>query len=309
MPQIRKDSIVKHHLDLHMHSSVSLDADFSPAHLMAMCAKAGLDVVALCDHNAARGIGEAKTAASTLGFSVIPAIEIDAVLDGTDLHILGYGIDERAPVFHEIEARAVAQERDASRRLIELVRALGIVVPEKEVWALAKNGVVNAEMIAEAALKDERNRGNELLKPYFPGGERNDNPFVNFYWDYATRGKPAYVPMEFIPLEEAVKIITDTGGFAVLAHPHTLVGRDEDMLEKIFLSGVKGLEVYCSYHDAEATRFYREIAEKYGVIKTMGSDFHGKNKPAIRLGSVGCDEQDELYERIAQEIRQNPSLI
>lgn len=289
-------------IDLHIHSHVSLDADYPVRELMSMCAQAGLDAVALSDHNAVRGVGEARQYAAQYGLELIPAVELDCTYKHADVHVLGYGIDERAQVFEDIERRAVQQERDVSRELLRLVRALGVYVSDEDVLPLQRDGVINAEMIAEAALHDARNAHNPIMAPYFPGGGRSDNAYVNFYWDYCTRGKPAYVPMHFMPFTQAIEAITGAGGIAVVAHPEKTIGRDAQMLREMRDMGAAGIEVYCGYHDAGATEFFRAQAQLLGMLQTVGSDFHGKNKPALRLGGVACDCQDEVYHALKDAI-------
>lgn len=172
-----------------------------------------------------------------------------------------------------------------------------------EVIKLSRNGVVTGEMIAEAALKDNRNKNNLLMRPFLPYGERSDNPCVNFYWDICSVGKGAYVPMKFMSLMEAIELIYAAGGIAVLAHPGYNVKEDEELLHHIVQAGITGMEVYSTYHSKEQIEFYASQAEKYGLIKTVGSDFHGKTKPAIKLGGVYCNNlEEEIYHELMRKM-------
>jgi len=291
-------------LDLHMHSSISNDGEFSPKRLMELCSQNQLKVVALADHNSVRGIKEAKTYADKFEIELISAIELDCTFRGVDLHVLGYGIDPTYGEFEEIEQSVEEQERTASKKRIDLVESIGINFEYDEVMNLSKNGVVTGEMIAEAALKDDRNKNNLLMKPYYPGGKRSDNPYVNFYWDICSMGKGAYVQMEFISLFKAVKLIYDSGGIPVLAHPGNNIKEDKELLNDIVSAGVIGMEVYSSYHSKAQMEFYADIADKNGLIKTLGSDFHGKTKPSIKLGSVNCqDSEEKIYQELIQKIK------
>ncbi len=164
---------------------------------------------------------------------------------------------------------------------------------------LSINGVITGEMIAEAALNDNRNKNNPLMSEFYPGGSRSDNPYVNFYWDYCSMGKPAYVPMKFITLQEAVDIIKKSSGLPVLAHPGNNIGTDKTLFQGIINTGVLGVEVYSSYHDAETTLFYENQARDNKLITTVGSDFHGKTKPSIKLGSVSCNNlESNIYNNV-----------
>jgi predicted metal-dependent phosphoesterase TrpH len=144
-------------------------------------------------------------------------------------------------------------------------------------------------MIAEAALADARNDGNPLLAPFRPGGARSDNPFVNFYWDHCSPGKPAHVPVEYMPLADCLALIASAGGAAVLAHPGQSLRGKERLFPAIMAQGFSGLEAYSSYHSPEDRARWKAEADARGLAATCGSDFHGKTKPAIRMGGHGAD--------------------
>lgn len=280
-------------VDLHMHSCYSDDGEFTPEELLKKCCKAGIRTAAITDHNSVSGIAEGVKAAANYGVSLIPGIEMDCTIDQVNLHILGYFIDYENPEFKQVEENLFSQEREASRRRIELVQSLGIMIDETKAYELAYKGMVNGEVIAEAALSDERNKNNPLLMPYRNGQIRNDNPYVNFYWDFCAQGKPAYVELNFPTLAETVKLIRSSGGVAVLAHPGNNISEDEALLKKIIDSGVCGIEAYSSYHNKAQTAFYLEAAKKLGLPITCGSDYHGKIKPSIKLGNIQCAIEDE----------------
>ena len=279
-------------VDLHIHSNCSGDGEYSPRELMVLCRNAGIEVAALADHNTVRGVGEALEWAGRLGLKLIPAVELDCTFQGVDLHLLGYGIDPANPAFAEVERNVLDQERQASRKRIALVGGQGIAVDAEEVMRLAPEGVAAGELIAELALLDERNADNPLLRPYRPGGPRSDNPYVNFYWDFCAQGKPAYVPIRYPGLDEAVRLVRGSGGVAVLAHPGNNTRENETLLRGIATQGIDGMEVYSSYHSPAQTVFYRELTTELRLRATCGSDFHGKTKPSIALGSVGCEGRE-----------------
>lgn len=290
-------------LDLHMHSNVSNDGEFSPKKLMELCFNAALKVVALTDHNSVRGVNEAKFYAEQLGIQMIPAIELDCNFRGVDLHVLGYGIDVKKNAFEKVEQNIEEQERAASGKLMELVKNMGIAFDYDEVMKLSRNGIVTGEMIGEAALKNDRNKENPLISPFYPDGDRSDNPYVNFYWDICSAGKGAYVPMKFMCLVEAIELIRSSGGSPVLAHPGINVKQDKELLHDIIGEGIEGIEVYSSYHSFEQIEFYKRQVDKYGLFKTLGSDFHGKTKPSIKLGisNYNCSEE-QIYKDVIRTI-------
>jgi len=279
-------------IDLHIHSYYSNDADFSPETLINFCVQAGLTHAAIADHNSVKAIDEALAAAEIKPLTIIPAVEMDCVQDGIVLHVLGYGIDHTDPIFNEIEADLHQQEKDNSAKLVKLIRQLGIDFDDAVVESLSYEGVITGEMIAEAALLYDSEHKNPLLNPYRGDGERSDNPNVNFYWDYCSQGKPAYVPMDFITLEEAVEIIHSNYGVPVLAHPGINVKEDAAFLNRIISKGVSGIEVYSSYHSETQVQFFKKAALSHELLLTCGSDFHGKNKKSIKIGETGCEGQE-----------------
>jgi len=289
-------------LDLHMHSNISNDGEYSPSELMLLCKQSGLKTVSLTDHNSIRGIAEAKESAKKIGIEFISGIELDCQYEGCNLHILGYGIDTTAVEFESIEMDILKTEQDASPKLMQLVKDLGIHFEIERVLELSIEGVVTGEMIAEVALEDKRNQNNHLLEAYRKNGKRSDNPYVNFYWDFCSQGKPAYVPVQFISLYEAIELIKKVGGLAILAHPGNNIGQDQKKLEGIIACGIDGIEVYSSYHDDNTIAFYNEQAEKFHLLKTTGSDFHGKIKPAIKLGSMRCQQETDIYHKFKENL-------
>lgn len=280
-------------IDLHMHSNISNDGEFSPKELVEMCSSAGINVMALADHNSVRGVKEALEYGKEKNIKVIPAVEFDCTHGEYNLHILGYNIDVENKIFEKIEKDILEQELNAAEKRMDFAEKAGFIFDREKVKALSPDGTVTGEMIGEVVLADKRNDENVLLKPYRNGGCRSDNPYVNFYWDWFSKGKPAYVDIKYMPLKEAVSIIKNSGGKAVFAHPCNNIGMNEKVFAEIINEVVEGLEAYSSYHSPEAVEFFKNLAEKYNIFVTCGSDFHGKTKPAIKLGKILCDNREE----------------
>ncbi|GKH30729.1 PHP domain-containing protein [Muricomes sp. OA1] len=288
-------------LDLHMHSVISDDGEFEPEKLMDMCREAGLKTVAVADHNSTKALGRAAARAKENGLRLIPAVELDCCIRGRELHILGYGIDPEYPEYGKVEQNLLAQEQESSKIRLRLAEEAGLIVDHDLVYELAHHGVVTGEVIAEAALKNEENHA--LLRDYLPGGKRSDNPYVNFYWDWCSQGKCAYAPVEFISLDRAVEIITASGGVPILAHPGNNTREDEMLLQDIVKAGVRGMEVFSSYHTDEQVEFYLDWAMKRQLLITAGSDFHGKTKPSIHLGRMDVKGlEDKIYKELMDAV-------
>lgn len=291
-------------IDLHLHSLYSDDGQLIPTELVELCIKSRIRYAALADHNSVKGVQEAIHASRWKDIEIIPAIELDCMFKGVNLHILGYGIDYANPIFDETEAAILRQEKQASKTRMRLIREAGIDFDDSVIASLAKNGVVTGEMIAEAAMLFDSEHKNPLLQPYFEGGARSDNPFVNFYWDFCHQGKAGYAEIKYISLQEAVRMIVDNQGIPVLAHPGITVKEDRSFLEEINANGIAGLEVYSSYHSAEQTQFYNEFAGSHHLLITCGSDFHGKIKPMISIGSTQCEDRElEIIQALKHAIK------
>lgn len=280
-------------IDLHMHSRYSDDGEFTPLELVKACASKGITHMSITDHNCGKANGEAIPAAKSCGIKYISGIEIDCVYENTNFHVLGYGINYESKDFTEIENRILEQSHQASLARLSLTQELGFHVTENDMWELSKNSyqpeVWTGEMFAEVLLAKPEYKTHPLLGLYRPGGSRSDNPYVNFYWDYYAQGKVCYIEMNYPDMREVIHTIHRNGGKAVLAHPGVNLKGKENLLEKILMLGMDGIEVYSSYHTPEQIAYYLKKVEEKGLIMTCGSDFHGKTKPAISIGNVSED--------------------
>ena len=281
-------------IDLHMHSMYSDDGEFTPTELVEKNEKAGVKIMAIADHNWVKACKEAREVAESKGMKYIDAIEIDCTYEGINLHVVGYGIDITNPAFNKLGEDIMTQELACSAKKLELTNALGFELDKSQLDALSDNGVYTGEMFGEALLADPRYTDHELLKPYRAGGERSDNPFVNFYWDFYAQGKPCYTEVKFPSLKETTQLIHDNGGKAILAHPGNNLKGKFEVFDEMVKEGLDGVECFSSYHSKETNEYFYNKAKELNLLYTCGSDFHGKTKPAIFLGETGCfiDEKD-----------------
>lgn len=274
-------------IDLHIHSKYSDDGEYSPKEIIAQCKEQGMELVAITDHNSVKGVPLALEAADKL--KVLSGIELDCTYRGKNFHLLGYNIDYTCKEFSKIEEDIFRQEKDAAEEKIHLFqKTTGVLVNKEEILNASCDGVVTGELIAEVVLAKENAKEYEILHPYLSGGEKSDMPNVRFYWDFFSEGKPAYVPIHYVSLPDAVKLIHNTGGVAVLAHPGQNVGRDRALLTGIISEKIDGMEIFSSYHSKNDVTYYLEIAEQKHLLVTCGSDYHGKHKPNIKLGGHGA---------------------
>ena len=279
--------------DLHMHSVYSSDGEYMPEELVEKCCSAGIEIMAIADHNSCGACGTGIYEAGRKGMTCIPAIELDCFYNGTSLHVLGYGIDYRDDRYADYEKYINRLEASTSALRLQKMRERGLYIDEEKAYSLAHNGFVAGEVVAETALSDPRNDHHPMLEAYREGGSRSDNPYVNFYWDWCAPGRPVYIPIPYPSFREVLDLIRRTGGIPVLAHPGNNVKENGRLLEDILKEGIQGIEVYSSYHSADQVNYYREKALQYHLHMTCGSDFHGKTKPSITLGTMDLagDEQ------------------
>ncbi len=292
-------------MDLHMHSSVSVDGKISPRGLAELCCQEGVTLAALTDHNAVSGTPEFIWRGAQLGVRAIPGVELDCMTEDLQLHILGYGIDITSTQLVQIEQSVHQMLQLSTLSQMEAIEELGMVFNRDEVMMKAKDGVVSIEIIAEAVLREPSNKHHPLLAPMLEGGVHSDQPLINFYGDICSPGKPAFVPLHYITAEQAIRSIHASGGFAVLAHPGLNIGTNEAAVNKLLALPLDGIEVFSSYHTDAMSSFYLQKAFDKGLIITGGSDFHGSIKPKIRLGKIDFQGMEEhLREAIIAAVPQ-----
>lgn len=246
-------------------------------------------MVSVTDHNCVKGNEEAVKAAKEKEITYIPGVEIDYTYKEINFHVLGYGIDFYSCDFEKIEKNIDEQNFQASLNRLAATQELGFGrITEKDMWELSKNnywqGNWSGEMFAEALLAMPEYRNHSLLRPYRPGGERSDNPYVNFYWDYYSQGKPCYAKMDYPEMEEIIETIHRNHGIAVIAHAGVNLKGKEFLLDDILNLGLDGIEAFSSYHDLKQSEYYYKTAQEKNILVTCGSDYHGKTKPSIEMG-------------------------
>ena len=276
--------------DLHIHSGYSSDGEFPVAAIVDMCSARGLDAFSLTDHNSVRGVGQAAERAAAAGLGFISGIEIDCNYRGTDLHLLGYGIDWRSADFARLEETVAAKVVASFGGMVDNLLRLGFAVEADAVLAAAGDKLPTGELIAEVMLSDAKYH-TPLLRPYMKGGARSDMPYINFYLDYFAQGRPAFVPVAYMDYRDAVELVRDNGGTPVVAHPGLNFRGREEVAEQLLDRGAAGLEVFNNYHSPEQAVYFTSLALSKEAFMTCGSDFHGKTKPRIAVGRFPSDSR------------------
>jgi 3',5'-nucleoside bisphosphate phosphatase len=269
-------------IDLHTHSNAS-DGTDSPAELMTLAKAAGLDVVALCDHESSAGWGAAANAARPLDIELVRGMEISTRHHDTPVHLLAYFLDPSGAALTAELGRILDGRRTRLSAVIERLNADGIELTEADVLAEAGDAVaVGRPHIADALVA----RGEV--------GDRNE-AFERFL----DRGRPGYVPRYAPLLDDMIRLVIDAGGLPVIAHPwrgsSRAVLQAED-IAALAAGGLAGLEAdHRAHSDADRTAL-RAIGADLRLVVTGGSDYHGTGKTDHDLGS-SLTEPDQ-YERL-----------
>ncbi len=258
-----------------MHS----DGELAPAVVVEHAARAGVELLALTDHDTVEGVSEAVAAGARLGVEVIPAVEISAV-DGRyeDLHVLGYGIDPLDPLLCE-RLREARDDRHARAELmIAHLEELGFEVDRQPLQRRREAGSpLGRPHLAAAVLSHPANA--ERLERE---GLRDVSAFIPAY---LIPGAPAYAGRTRPTVVEAIGWIHDAGGIAVWAHPFWDIEDPEAVLaaiDRFVAAGVDGVEVFYVTHDAEQIALLADRCQALGLMSTASADFHG---PGHRLFS------------------------
>lgn len=284
-------------IDLHSHSTAS-DGTFAPADVVRLAKESGLSGLALTDHDTIGGIAEAAAEAASVGITFLPGIEISAEYPhpGT-LHILGYGVDPASPTLRDLTATLLAGRDNRNPQIIAKLQELGVAITMGEVEHEAK-----ADVSATKKPIGRPHIAAILVRKGYVSSMKQA------FDKYLAPGGLAYFDKERLTRDQAIAMIRESGGLPVLAHPVQLRTADDVQLEQVVKGlvdlGLAGLEVIHSDHDAGLVEKYTALADRYGLLKTGGSDFHGTNKKDIRLGTangrrVPREFMDALLARLA----------
>lgn len=261
--------------DFHSHTNAS-DGRLTPTELVDLAARMGVTALAVTDHDSTEGLAEAQAAAAKHpGFVLIPGIEMSTDIPGAEVHILGYFLAYENTEFQQTLAKLRHARRDRGRMMVEKLRRLGLDIPWKRVAELAGDGAVGRPHVAQALLE----RG------YI-------SSFQEAFDRYIGRNGPAYVDRLKLTPVEAVGILARVSALTVLAHPATLSGLDE-LIRELKAAGLVGIEVYYQDYDKATRDRLAKMADRYGLLKLGGSDYHGLGGSHERmLGDIPLPDQE-----------------
>jgi predicted metal-dependent phosphoesterase TrpH len=261
--------------DLHSHSNRS-DGTLPPAEEMRLAAERGLTGVALTDHDTFEGLEEAAAAADELGLDFVPGIEFSAEFDAASLHILGYWVDPDDPAIDVELLRLTATRFRRGEMIVEKLHELGLDISLERVLELAGGEAIARPHVAEA-----------MVEAGIVADEKEA------FDRYISDDGLAYVPKHALHPMDALRLIGESGGVCVLAHPGMWRGNDtvpDALIEQMAANGMVGLEVRHPDHDEQMRAKYAAIADRLQLVPTASSDCHGE-RYGFRMGQERTDAE------------------
>lgn len=267
--------------DLHLHTVFS-DGTYTPEEIARRAFFLGFSAISVVDHDTVSGIKNVIDAGQVYGLEVLPGIELSTEYENTEIHILGYLIDYKSQSF--IEKLGVLSKTRIERiyKITDKLKGLGINLEAKSVFDIVKQGNPGRLHIARAML-----------------AEGLVNSTGEAFHRYIGDKCAAYVAGFKLSPSEGINLIRQAGGIAVLAHPYSI--NHDELISKLVDFGLMGLEVYYPEHTQSMINFYLNLARKFNLLVTGGSDCHGKAKPEIKIGSIKIPY--ELVEKLKESKR------
>ena len=272
-------------IDLHLHTTAS-DGSSTPAELLAQVRAAGLTTFAVTDHDTVASLPEMSRLADAAGLAFVPGIEVTAVHEGRDVHVLGYFIDHA----HEgLQRFLTSQLDDRRRRVLAMAERLAELGMPIDIGRLS----------VEADRESRRALGRPMLASALVGAGHVRSVHEAFE-RYLDVGKPAFVTRVGATPLEVTALVSAAGGISSVAHPGKLPA---DVADTLPAMGLDAIEVYHPDHSPEDQIRFRKLAESLGLGVSGGSDFHGigsGRKGALGSVSLPADDFRRLRERAAQ---------
>lgn len=271
--------------DLQAHSTHS-DGALAPAAVVRLAHEAGVELLALTDHDTVAGVPEALATARELGLALVPAVELSALDDGQeDLHILGYGIDHGDPRLLDALTEFRHDREARSERMAGALAELGWEVEQAPLAAQRRSGgAIGRPHLARAVFEHPGNaarlRDEALATP------------ESVLEAYLIPGRPAFRGRTKPTVAQAIELIHDSGGVAVWAHPFWDIDADQavlDALERFTGFGIDGVEAFYITHTAAQTHLLDDAARRLDLLSTGSADFHGpEHRMFSRFGAFEC---------------------
>lgn len=276
-------------VDLHAHTTTS-DGTLTPTQLVRLAVENGLNALAITDHDHVGALDEARKAAHGHDLEIVTGIELSLVEDGVELHLLGYLFDEKNERLVATLDRLRAARQTRAARIVERLSDLGVDITLADVQAEVGEGATTRSIGRPHVARALMTKGHVAS-------------VTEAFDRYLGDGRPAAVPKEKLGAADAIALLHDAGGLAVLAHAVTIPAeRREEMVRRLAAHGLDGLEVAHSKHGPVERETLGTLAHSLGLVETGGSDFHGTNKPDVKLGS-GRDGNVEVRDETLNALK------
>ena len=273
--------------DLHLHTLFS-DGTFTPEELVLNAQNKGLACIALTDHDTVEGCARAAAACAKVGMEFIVGTELTAEHSDVEVHILGYLLDLQNQTLLDGIAKFQSVRQSRIYKMAEKLNQLGIPLKPESVFELAICRSPGRPHVARALVK-----------------EKLVGTLDEAFELYLKKGRPAWVPKAKMSALEAIELIHQAGGLAVMAHPG--LNRSDEIIPALVLAGMDGIECFHTKHSTAMAEHYLEIADFHHLLITGGSDCHGfsKNKPLIGTVKLPYGHVERLMtaKKIADERR------
>lgn len=276
-------------IDLHVHTNIS-DGSETPENAVRAACELGLRAIAITDHDSVNGVERAQREGERLGLEVVAGMELGCGWYGREVHMLGYDLDIHSDRLPPVLDWIVRDREQRNRKMALMLSRDGIPVDIDELQAKNPNSTIGRPHFALCLVE------HGLADSVQDAFERFLDP-----------GRKYYIRRHFLSVEEAAELIRSAGGKPVIAHPKQYKLTPErftELMERARACGVAGLECYYSGYGKEDVNFYLSAARQYGFCPTAGSDWHGKNKPHICLGS-GIDGELAAPYSVLEALRQH----
>ncbi len=258
--------------DLHLHTQFS-DGTYSPEELVTHAQRYGLVALALTDHDTVEGCARCAIACKQAGIEFVPGTELTAEQDGHELHILGYFIDTLNDKLLVEIAQFQNVRQNRIREMVARLKQNHVPLEAEAVFELARCRSPGRPHVARALVQAG------LCSSLDEAFER-----------FLKKNRPAWVPKFKISASDAIDLVHQAGGVAVLAHPG--LNRCDEVIPGIVEAGLDGIECFHTKHSTSTSEHYLNIADRFGLLITGGSDCHGMSKGRPLIGSVKLPYQN-----------------
>lgn len=252
--------------DLHLHTYYS-DGTESPERIVELAKQLGFSAIAITDHDNVEALAVAAPVAERLGIELIPGIEMSASAEGIEVHLLAFYVDLTNVALRQHLTEQQARRVERVHEMVRRLQGVGVKIEAAEVLAVAGKGTVGRPHVARVLQK-----------------HGYVSTLAEAFQKYIGTDNPGFVPGSPVLPQQIIRLVRDAGGIPVLAHPVYL--KRDALIESFVNDGLAGLEVYHCGHTPDLVRHYEQVADRFKLLRTGGSDYHGDAKEGSPMGAV-----------------------